>query len=112
MGTHKQNASKPRSEQHACLTFGHMWRVYVLELEAGEDGIPNIYVGHTCSLKRRLHDHAACRSCELVPCYSGLTVLECLKISEEGALGQEVAKRSIIKKQIQHSKLSKSIQKY
>ena len=71
----------------------NMWWVYVLELKAGgEDGLPTFYVGHTCRLERRLHDHMTGRSCEWVKQYGVLTVLECLKTSEEGALGLEVAK--------------------
>ena len=69
-----------------------MWWVYVLELKAGEDGILRYYVGHTERLERRLHDHMTGRSCEFVRQYGVLTVLECLKSSEEGALGLEVAK--------------------
>ena len=70
----------------------NMWWVYVLELKAGEDGLPKFYIGHTSRLERRLHDHMTGRSCEWVRQYGVLTVLECLKTSEEGALGLEVAK--------------------
>ena len=70
----------------------NMWWVYVLELKPGEDGLPKFYVGHTSRLERRLHDHMTGRSCEFVRQYGVLTVLECLKTSEEGALGLEVAK--------------------
>ena len=70
----------------------NMWWVYVLELKAGEDGNPRYYVGHTCRLEKRLHDHMTGRSCEFVRQYGVLTVLECLKTSEEGDLGLEVAK--------------------
>ena len=70
----------------------NMWWVYVLELKPGEEGLPKFYVGHTSRLERRLHDHMTGRSCEFVRQYGVLTVLECLKTSEEGALGLEVAK--------------------
>ena len=69
-----------------------MWWVYVLELKTDEDGHRRFYVGHTCRLERRLHDHMTGRSCEFVRQYGVSTVLECLKTSEEGALGLEVAK--------------------
>ena len=70
----------------------NMWWVYVLELKKSEDGNPRFYVGHTNRLERRLHDHMTGRSCEFVRLFGVLTVLECLKTSEEGALGLEVAK--------------------
>ena len=70
----------------------NMWWVYVLELKTDEDGHRRFYVGHTCRLERRLHDHMTGRSCEFVRQYGVSTVLECLKTSEEGALGLEVAK--------------------
>ena len=70
----------------------NMWWVYVLELKPGEDGLPRFYIGHTNRLERRLHDHMTGRSCEFVRLFGVLTVLECLKSSEEGALGLEVAK--------------------
>ena len=70
----------------------NMWWVYVLELKTDEDGHRRFYVGHTNRLERRLHDHMTGRSCEFVRQYGVLTVLECLKSSEEGALGLEVAK--------------------
>ena len=70
----------------------NMWWVYVLELKTDEDGHRRFYVGHTCRLERRLHDHMTGRSCEFVRLFGVLTVLECLKSSEEGALGLEVAR--------------------
>ena len=70
---------------------GNMWWVYVLELKRG-DGLPKFYIGHTQRLERRLHDHMTGRSCEFVRRHGVLTVLECLKTTEEGALGLEVAK--------------------
>ena len=69
-----------------------MWWVYVLELKPDGDGLPRFYVGHTSRLERRLHDHMTNRACEFVGLFGVLTVLECLKTSEEGSLGLEVAK--------------------
>ena len=43
----------------AGLTDDPMWFVYVLELKPDSEGVSKFYVGHTCRLQRRVHDHMA-----------------------------------------------------
>ena len=81
----------------AGLTHDPMWFVYVLELKADAQGIPKYYVGHTCRLQRRIHDHMTGKSVGWVRRWGVASVLRVIRTTEEDALGLEVAKTTELK---------------
>ena len=81
----------------AGITDDPMWFVYVLELKPDEHGTPKYYVGHTCRLQRRIHDHMTGKSVEWVKRWGVNSVLQVVRTTEEDALGLEVAKITWLK---------------
>ena len=74
-----------------------MWFVYVLELKPHGEGITKFYVGHTCRLQRRIHDHMTGRSVEWVGRRGVASVIQCIRTTADSALGLEVAKTTELK---------------
>ena len=81
----------------AGITDDPMWFVYILELKPDQHGVPKYYVGHTCRLQRRMHDHMTGKSVEWVRRYGVNSVLEVIRTTEADALGLEVAKTTFMK---------------
>ena len=81
----------------AGITEDPMWFVYVLELKPDQYGIPKYYVGHTCRLQRRIHDHMTGRSVEWVRRWGVSSVIQCHRTTPDSALGLEVAKCTELK---------------
>ena len=69
-----------------------MWWVYVLELKPDNEGVSKWYVGHTCRLQRRIHDHMTENSVAWVKRWGVRSVVECIRTTEQDALGLEVGK--------------------
>ena len=83
--------------QAAGLTEDPMWFVYVLELKADSEGVSKFYVGHTCRLQRRIHDHMTGSNVGWVKRWGVSSVIQCIRTTEESALGLEVAKTTELK---------------
>ena len=81
----------------AGLTEDPMWFVYVLELKPDGEGITKFYVGHTCRLQRRIHDHMTGRSVEWVGRRGVASVIQCIRTTADSALGLEIAKTTELK---------------
>ena len=81
----------------AGITQDPMWFVYVLELKADDEGFSKFYVGHTCRLQRRIHDHMTGNSVAWVRRWGVSSVLRVIRTTEEDALGLEVAKATELK---------------
>ena len=81
----------------AGLTDDPMWFVYVLELKPDSEGVTKFYVGHTCRLQRRIHDHMCGNSVAWVRRWGVSSVIQCIRTTEESALGLEVAKTTELK---------------
>ena len=71
----------------AGLTEDQMGFVYVLELKPDDHGNPKYYVGHTCRLQRRIHDHMTCNSVAWVRRWGVTSVLQVVRTTEEDDLG-------------------------
>ena len=69
-----------------------MWWVYVLELKPDNEGVSKWYVGHTCRLQRRMHDHMTEKSVAWVKRWGVRSVVECIRTTEQDTLGLEVGK--------------------
>ena len=81
----------------AGLTDDPMWFVYVLELKPDNEGVSKFYVGHTCRLQRRVHDHMMNKTVGWVRRWGVSSVIQCIRTTEESALGLEVAKTTELK---------------
>ena len=81
----------------AGLTEDPMWFVYVLELKPDSEGVSKFYVGHTCRLQRRIHDHMTGKTVGWVKRWGVCSVIQCIRTTEESALGLEVAKATELK---------------
>ena len=81
----------------AGLTEDPMWFVYVLELKPDSEGVSKFYVGHTCRLQRRIHDHMTGKTVGWVKRWGVASVIQCIRTTEESALGLEVAKTTELK---------------
>ena len=86
-------------EQRRAAGIGEdpMWFVYVLELKPDKYGIPKYYVGHTCRLQKRIHDHCTGKSVEWVRRWGVASVLQVVRTTQEDALGLEIAKATWLK---------------
>ena len=70
----------------------NMWWVYILELKPDEEGQRKYYVGHTCKLQRRMHDHMTSNRVAWVRRRGVQSVQHCIRTTEESALGLEIAR--------------------
>ena len=86
-------------EQRRAAGIGEdpMWFVYVLELKPDKYGVPKYYVGHTCRLHKRIHDHCTGKSVEWVRRWGVASVLQVVRTTQEDALGLEIAKSTWLK---------------
>ena len=75
----------------------NMWWVYILELKPDDEGQRKYYVGHTCRLQRRIHDHMTGNSVAWVRRWGVQSVQEWIRTTEESALGLEIAKATELK---------------
>ena len=66
----------------AGLTDDPICVVYELGLKPDEHGTPKYYVGHTCRLQRRIHDHMTGQSVEWVRRWGMVFVLQVLRTTE------------------------------
>ena len=81
----------------AGLTEYPMWFVYVLQLKPDNEGVSKFYVGHTCRLQRRVHDHMMNKTVGWVKRWGVSSVIQCIRTTVESALGLEVAKTTELK---------------
>ena len=65
--------------------------------KADEEGVFKYYVGHTCRLQRRIHEHIAGKYAGWVRRWGVQSVLQVIRTTEENALGLEVAKTTELK---------------
>ena len=69
------------------MTDDPTWFVYILELKPDQYGVAKYYVGHTCRLQRRIHDHMTGKSVEWVRRWGVVSVLQVVRTTEEDAVG-------------------------